>query len=206
MWKPAPPKHREFKKTVYKQIAETSSFIYQIGDSPILRQPSAEVPEAYIRTEEFKKKLRYLKRCLKRYREITEMGVGIAAPQVGIAERFVIIYAPTIQERMLVMINPEVTRFSEKLLKYPEMCMSATPRIAPVIRPDWVEVQYVDESGHPQEWQLKADTPAGRKLNRIVQHEIDHVNGIINIDRVAAKDIIFESDPDFYTTASFTDV
>jgi peptide deformylase len=84
--------------------------------------------------------------------------------------------------------------------------MSSHPCIAPVVRPVWIEFDYYDIHGKKHQWNMKADTPAGKRLNRIVQHEIDHLDGIINIDRVAAKDIIFESDPDFYNTATFSDV
>jgi peptide deformylase len=134
------------------------------------------------------------------------MGVGIAAVQVGIPERFAIVFAPTIQKKMLVLINPVITKESLEQNQWPEICMSSHPCIAPVIRPAWVEFDYYDAQGKKQQWTMKADTAAGKRLNRIVQHEIDHLNGIINIDRVAAKDIIFESDPDFYTTASFTEI
>ncbi len=206
MWKPTPPQHREFKKDLYKKIAETSTFIYQVGDSPILRQPSAPVPIEVITSVDFAKKLTYLKRCLRRFRTITGMGVGIAAVQVGIPEQFAIIFAPSMQKKMLIIINPVITKESKEQTSWPEICMSSHPCIAPVVRPVWIEFDYYDIRGRKQQWRTKADTVAGKRLNRIVQHEIDHINGIINIDRVAGKDIIFESDPNFYTTASFTDL
>ena len=206
MWKPTPPKHRKFKQSNFIQIAQTASFIYQLGDSPALRKPSQPVPVADITSDDFKKKLAYLKRCLKRFRKITGMGVGITAVQVGIPECFSIIFAPTIQQEMLIIINPVVTKQAAKQNVWPEICMSASPCIASVPRPEWVEFEYYDTAGKKQFWNLKADTAVGKKLNRIVQHEIDHMNGIINIDRVAADTIIFETDPDFYDTAAFTDI
>ena len=141
----------------------------------------------------------YLKSCLVKYRKITGYGRGITAVQVGITECFSIIYMG--KGEMMALINPTVTKQSSEMLKYPEICMSAAPAIAPVVRPSWVEVEYFDEEGKKQIWQEK-----DKMYNRVIQHEIDHMLGIINIDRVQSKEIKFESDPSFYDKATFTKV
>lgn len=107
---------------------------------------------------------------------------------------------------LLVIVNPTITKRSKKLLKYPEICMSANPIIAPVIRPSWIEFEYYDENAKKQVWNTKDDTKEGRIHNRVFQHEIDHMDGIINIDHVESKELIFESDPKFYDTADFQEI
>lgn len=83
------------------------------------------------------------------------------------------------------------------------MCMSANPVIVPTIRPTWIEFEYFDEKGKLQKWITKDKTKLGKILNRVFQHEIDHMNGIINLDIGNPKEFILESDPKFYSRATF---
>ncbi len=76
--------------------------------------------------------------------------------------------------------------------------MSANPIIAKVIRPEFIEFEYYDEKGAKQFWNDK-----DRLLNRVFQHEIDHMEGIINIDLVDSKDLILLSDAEFFKNAEF---
>ncbi len=224
MWKPQKPPFREYKKKVFAKAASVTDLIYQIGESQDLRKPSPEVSLAEITTPDFQKKLEYLKTCLQEYRKLTGMGRGITGVQVGIPERVAIIYLGSTtgikstkgtkslrllrfaRNDLLIIINPVITKQSTTMLRYPEICMSANPIIAPVIRPSWIEFSYRDETGKEQEWKTKDDTNEGRIYNRVFQHEIDHMDGIINIDRVQSKELIFESDPSFYDTAKFEKV
>ncbi|HVF69925.1 MAG TPA: peptide deformylase [Xanthomonadales bacterium] len=203
-WKPVKPPFAKYKKKVFAKAASVTGFIYQIGERPILRIKSAEVPVSKIRTAVMRKKIKYLKSCLVKYRKLTGNGRGIAAVQVGIADRFAVVYTP---EKLLIIINPKITKKSENLLKYPEMCMSAVPVIVPLARPAWIEFDYYDETGSSKHWNTKDDTKPGRILNRVFQHEIDHLNGIINVDIVKSpKELILESDPAFYKNARFEEV
>lgn len=178
-------------------------FIYQLGESPILRQPSKEVTLNDVLSEDFQAKIRYLRRCMRRFRKLTGFGRGITAVQVGIPERFSVIYMSEIKGELLIIINPVITKHSEKKLLYPESCMSANPAIAPVVRSAWIEFEYYDEKGMKQYWKRKADDQAGMMYNRVFQHEIDHMDGIINLDFTIPKSITFWSDPDFYKNAKF---
>jgi peptide deformylase len=206
MWKPVPPKHRKFRKEVFTQLAAVSPFMYHIGDSPQLREASKEVSVSQITSPDFQKKLGYLKRCLLRYRKLTGLGRGIAGVQVGIPERIAVIYMPETVGNVLIIINPKITDKSDQQLSYPEICMSASPAIAPVVRPAWIEFEYYGETGKKQYWDKKANDLPGKIYNRVFQHEIDHMDGIINIDLVESKEIIFESDPGFYKNATFTTI
>lgn len=202
-WKPIKPPNAAFKKNVFNRAGKVSEFIYQIGEYEALRSPSKEVPLNKINSEDTQAKFAYLKKCLIRYRKLTGYGRGITAVQVGIPERFSVIYTP---EELLIVMNPVITKSSQKLLKYPEVCMSANPIIAPIVRPSWIEFDYFDEQGNLKQWKTKDSTDMGKIMNRVFQHEIDHMEGIINIDKVSSGELILESDPDFYKNAKFEEV
>lgn len=202
-WIPPIPPAKEFKKQSLKELSRASAFIYQIGEYPALRQKSHPVDSSTISSLEFHEKLTYLRACLRKYKKITKKGRGIAAVQVGIPEQFLIFYR---KGKVVVMINPKIVKESQEKYSYTEICMSANNLIAPVVRPAWVEVEYLDEKGVRQYWQFKATSKEGLIENRIVQHEIDHLNGIINIDRVDARELTFVSDSTFYANASFKKV
>lgn len=203
-WKPTKPPFAKYKKDAFQRASAVSGFIYQIGESDILRKPSKKVLSNKIKNPQTQEKIKYLKNCLTKYRNLTGYGRGITAVQVGIPERFSVIYTP---EELLIIINPKITKRSEKLLKYPEMCMSAVPIIAPVVRPAWIEFEYYHEKGSLNYWETKDDTDLGRMMNRVLQHEIDHMEGVINIDLVKSpRELILESDPSFYERARFEEV
>lgn len=203
-WQPVLPENRTFKQEEFTKYAQVSQFIYQADESPILRQVSKTVSINDISSEETQEKIKYLKECLLKYRVISGMGRGIAAPQVAITEAIAIAYTP---DHLITIINPEITKESSTLLKYPELCMSTVPVIAFVIRPSWIEFDYFDEKGEKRHWETKDDTQQGKILNRVFQHEIDHLKGILNIDRInSPRDLVFHSDPKFYDNAVFEQI
>ena len=105
-------------------------------------------------------------------------GVGLAAPQVGILKRLVVIDVGSKegQEKPLLMVNPEIIEKSEEIKKASEGCLSVPNQYAPVERFASVTVSYLDENGVRQE--ISADG----LLAVALQHEIDHLNGILFID------------------------
>lgn len=202
-WKPNLPPFRKHKRKVFQRASLVADFIFQIGEYEALRKPSIEIPLKKITTHFYQEKFKYLKNSLIKYRKLTDLGKGIAAPQIGILKRFFCLYTP---KEILIFINPKITKKSLKKYLYSEMCMSANPIIAPVIRPAWVEFEYFNEKGDKKYWQIKDNSKKGKMLNRVVQHEIDHLDGIINIDKVSSKDLILESDPKFFKKAKFREV
>lgn len=184
----------------------TGQFIYQIGESENLRKPSLPVTLEKLQSDEYKAKIAYLKKCMLRYRKLTKKGRAIAAVQVGIPEQIIVVYTPEKQDKTWILINPKVEKRSEKMLEYPEMCMSANSLIATVKRPAWIECSYYDEQGKKYYWNTKDITKRGQMYNRVLQHEIDHIHGIINIDLVPSKSLIFISDPKFYARTTFKEV
>ncbi|HVZ12357.1 MAG TPA: peptide deformylase [Patescibacteria group bacterium] len=200
-WKPTPPKFAAHKAKIFKETAKTSQFIYQIGEYEELHSPSPEVDLKKIGSVEINSKISYLKKCLLDFRRITGHGRGITGVQVGIPERISVMY---ISDEFRVIINPRVLKSSGEKYIYPEMCMSALPIIAPVARPARVEVEYLDEKGVVQVWNGKDTSNVNRMMNRVIQHEMDHMDGIINIDLVKnPSDLFLESDPNFYDIAKF---
>jgi len=103
-------------------------------------------------------------------------GVGLAAPQVGLLKSMFVCHVNGDQPR--VFINPQIIGTSQELLPYEEGCLSIPGMYGDVIRPATVTVQAVNEQGKP----FKLD--AEGLLARVVQHEIDHLKGVLFIDHL----------------------
>jgi peptide deformylase len=124
-------------------------------------------------------------------------GVGLAAPQVGLAIQLAVVedraeylngIAPQLlveRERQpvpfLVLINPDIVEYSEETVEFFEGCLSVAGFSALVKRARRVRVEYLDERGRPQRLQ------ASGWFARILQHEIDHLNGRLYIDRMETR-------------------
>jgi len=104
-------------------------------------------------------------------------GVGLAAPQVGVLERLIVLDCIKDGDpEPVVMFNPEVLSSSEDLNTYEEGCLSIPEQFAEVTRPAEVRVGWLDENGTPQEKDFDG------LWATCVQHEIDHLNGKLFID------------------------
>ncbi len=106
-------------------------------------------------------------------------GVGLAAPQLGILQRMIVLDCDKddrLMRRALVMINPEITAQSEDLNVYEEGCLSLPDQFAEVTRPSEVEVRWTDLKGKEQSQGFDG------LWATCVQHEIDHLNGKLFID------------------------
>ena len=105
-------------------------------------------------------------------------GIGLAAIQVGVAERLIVLDTSMEEEekRPQFFINPEVVWESDELNTYSEGCLSVPEHYADVERPASVRVKYLDYNGDVQE-QLMEGLDA-----TCIQHEIDHLNGVVFID------------------------
>lgn len=188
-----------YKKSVFEQAAKVSHLTYQIGETELLRKKSENVKISEINSPAIKKIIQKLKKTLKEYKKLTGKGRGVAAVQTGIPLTIAVIF---IGKNIETIINPKIVKKSKDLFLYPEICMSANPVIAKVVRPGWVEVKYFNGDGNQKTWKNKEDLI----LNRVFQHEIDHMEGIINIDLVKSKDLILDSSPDFFKNAKFEKV
>lgn len=116
-------------------------------------------------------------------------GVGIAAPQVYVSKRVIIVasrpnprYPDAPEMQPVVMINPEIYAQSEHLCLGEEGCLSVPDQRAQVARAVQIQLRYFTLQG-----QLIEATYTGF-IARIVQHEIDHLDGILFVDRVTSSD------------------
>jgi peptide deformylase len=118
-------------------------------------------------------------------------GVGLAAPQVGRRERlFIVDLSPMADEVLqagealppqpMVFINPEILEASEVECEYEEGCLSIPDLREEVIRPEQIRVRYLDRQLQPQELEAEG------LLARVIQHEYDHLEGVLFIDHISA--------------------
>ena len=156
---------------------------------PVLRQKGARIEKI---TPEIK---RLIADMFETMRE--RHGVGLAAQQVGRALQLTVIDVREIQDRPstlelkgksadvseimpLVLINPEIKPFGEPVAAG-EGCLSFPEIYGEISRPGEVEVKALNEKLKPMEFR------AGGLLSRVIQHEMDHLNGILFIDRMSKK-------------------
>jgi peptide deformylase len=101
-------------------------------------------------------------------------GIGLAAPQVGRNIRVIVVKLQygDIQE----MINPTIKWYSDHVVKVEEGCLSIPGKYIELIRPSKISVSFQDLSGKYKRWKLKSLEA------RVVQHEIDHLDGILMTD------------------------
>ena len=108
-------------------------------------------------------------------------GIGLAAPQIGVLLRLVVIdIAPDKVPDPIVLINPEIVAASEAQASREEGCLSLPEQFAEVTRPAWVKVKYQDEHG------AKKEIEGEGLLGACLQHEIDHLNGVLFVDHISA--------------------
>ena len=111
-------------------------------------------------------------------------GIGLAAPQVGISKELLVIdinFEDSAAEP-LILINPEITAFGSTLNSYEEGCLSIPGVYLNVIRPSTIKLKFRDEMGRPRK--MNADG----LLARCIQHEVDHLKGVLFIDRLTSKE------------------
>ncbi len=106
-------------------------------------------------------------------------GVGLAAPQIGLSKRLFIVGFDDMKP--LVLINPEIIETSVSENVYEEGCLSIPGMYAKITRPEKVKVQAWNERGRP--FTIDADD----MLATVIQHEIDHLNGILFIDHLTER-------------------
>ena len=157
------------EKTSYKNNLE----IYKLGDE-VLRKNSQRIIKVDTSIRNLAKDM-----LLSMY---SAKGIGLAAPQIGIHKELLVIdinYEDSAAEP-LIQINPEITAFGSTLNSYEEGCLSIPGVYLNVIRPSTIKLKFRDEMGRPRK--MKADG----LLARCIQHEMDHLNGVLFVDRVSS--------------------
>lgn len=168
-----------------------SLHIVQAG-APVLRSPAKDVTPDQIGTPELQKLISEMIGTMR-----AAPGVGLAAPQVGVNLRVLVLEdradlmaSLTEQEKqereripvaVRVFINPTLTPIGDEKVGFFEGCLSVAGWAGYVERFHEVEVSGLDEKGQPQVWRVKG-WPA-----RILQHEVDHLLGTLYIDRMHTR-------------------
>lgn len=106
-------------------------------------------------------------------------GVGLAGNQVGILKQIIIVM---VKGEPKIMINPEIVFLSEEKVGITEGCLSFPSQYHKILRPKSVTVKYRNLSGHPM-----LETHDGM-VARIIQHEIDHLNGVVFTEKTNETD------------------
>lgn len=101
-------------------------------------------------------------------------GIGLAAPQVGAPFR---IFTVNLEDKIYVFINPEVKSLSQDESSFEEGCLSVQKIWGSVVRPKKLTVKALDENGKPIKIRAKG------LLARVIQHEMDHLDGKLFIDK-----------------------
>lgn len=148
--------------------------------NPILRKITREVPKNILKTKEFDQVLEDLLDSMKHYG-----GIGIAAPQIGIDYQLALIeleginrYGEEFNLPLTVFINPRIEYLTTETQGFWEGCLSVPGLRGYVERPEKVKVNYLDREGKEQE------LVAAGFLATVLQHELDHLNGILYIDKI----------------------
>lgn len=119
------------------------------------------------------------------FRSKNSFGRGIAAPQIGVTQRVIFIHIDV----PIALINPVIVRKSASSFTLWDDCFSFPNLLAKVSRNKSIEVLYQDVEGKKHMLKAKGG------LSELLQHEIDHLNGILAIDRaIDAKHIVFRSE------------
>ena len=117
-------------------------------------------------------------------------GIGLAAVQVGVLKRIIVVDLSRDGEKKnpLFIVNPEITSKSNDLISYEEGCLSIPNQFAEVKRPSSCKVNFLDYNGK------KKEIDADGLLATCIQHEVDHLNGILFIDHLSKlkKDLILK--------------
>ena len=156
----------------------SASNVLLLGD-PRLRRVSEQVPSisdpAYI-TDKHR-----LQTTLAEFRTRHGFGRGISAPQIGVPLRFIALHL----DRAFVVANPVITWKSEETFTMWDDCMSFPWLMVRLRRHASISLQYVDEDGRTGEWRRLEQSSS-----ELLQHEIDHLDGILAIDRALDRDAI----------------
>ena len=110
---------------------------------------------------------------------LAENGIGLSAPQVGVNLRVIVVQlmsAGKLVGPVQEMINPVITSYSDDSMEYEEGCLSIPGEYIRINRPRSIHVKFQTLSGKYKKWYLK-----GLEA-RIVQHEVDHLNGVLMTD------------------------
>lgn len=189
-----PPRSGPAPKTVASSLTKEPRVtlpIVQTG-APVLRLRAATVPAERIKTHEMQELFAKMIETMR-----AAPGVGLAAPQIGVSLRVIVLEdRPELMTKLdeleirerervpfgpRIFVNPVLRPIGEAKATFFEGCLSVSGFVGLVERAAEVEVSGLDENGAPQTWRVRG-WPA-----RILQHEVDHVDGTLYVDRMITR-------------------
>ena len=157
-----------------KKYPNAALDVHLLGDKT-LRQGAKRVPKV---DDTLRKLIREMLQTM-----YSQDGIGLAAPQVGVQKQVLVVDVnleePTTPP--LVMINPKIQSLAGDPCDMEEGCLSIPNVFMNVTRPELVQVAYKDEQGRPQTRMFNG------LLSRVIQHEIDHLEGVLFVDRISDR-------------------
>lgn len=155
-------------------MSESLHFDLSLYPDPILRKPAGPVAQ-------FDDELRRIVAAMFE-RMFESKGVGLAAPQVGLKKRILVLNPTGERADDLVLVNPTITARSGPETWFDEGCLSFPSIYAEVRRPDRCSVVAFDVNG------ARIEKEYDGFVSRIIQHEFDHLEGILLVDRMSPAD------------------
>lgn len=148
--------------------------IFDTPSPTVLRTPTTPVSVDFLRSPAWPKLMSTLQKVMKKAK-----GIGLAAPQIGLSHRIAIVdkSARPDSRQPLFLINPVISQPSRELLDFEEGCLSVPDVFGYVERPTAITVSMLDLNGNPITFR------ADGLLARVIQHEVDHLDGVLFIDR-----------------------
>ena len=161
--------------------------------NPLLRETCGPVTD--FNEPGLKEEISDLKEALNDFRARNGFGRGIAAIQIGIMKRII---ALNLGKGTFVVINPKIIKRSDETLALWDDCMSFPDLLVRVSRNSTINLEYQDENGEAKRWD-----DLSKSESELLQHEMDHLDGILAVDRaIGNQDIIYrgeyEKNKDFY--------
>lgn len=158
----------EFKTALNKGLLPV-----RYWDDPILSTVCSPLA-----VEEFGENLAGFSEALIKTMTSTDTGIGLAANQVGLGKRVIAVKFREEGRAPFVMINPTILRFSDETEPFREGCLSVPTIYDQVIRPKAITVKFQQVDGAEEQYDLEGIDA------RVVQHEVDHLDGLMFFDRM----------------------
>lgn len=149
---------------------------------PILQEPDPRLRRKSIEVDYIDK---YINMCMDNMLKTMydSEGIGLAAPQVNIHKRIIVIDLKEIDDENqnpgfypLFLINPVITQYSDETISAEEGCLSVPEKVINVVRPKAIKCEYINRQGEKQH--IYSD----KWLARVIQHELDHLDGKLIVD------------------------
>lgn len=156
-------------------------------DSVFLRAKSSDInnPSDILNDKDWQHFIQRLKLTM-----AVESGVGIAAPQVGIGRNlFLFMRIDKPEKDVVAAINPRIVNHSEEIINFEsDGCLSVPELSGTTKRYAWIDVEYYNENGELIKERLSGQSRGGDFTGVIFQHEFDHLQGTLFIDRLCEED------------------